>query len=202
MHFSGIVCVHVYANVLQKREKDREEERRKERYCDFLGAPYWKIATTSRGISRLFGIQRVHKVDCAQPCSFCIMPGRDKHPGRWLFRSCHGCLSYSLYILMYSPLLNADGKIERIHRVVCTIYHGNAFCVSLKFNTGCLNSKLGIVETINVKQCYIVITTTTNFSRLRVNFYRMFAIFIKQEIIIVLIWKRYVDTIYTSIMRI
>lgn len=33
--------------------------------------------TNSRHISGLFDIQRVHKIDCAQPCSFCIMPGRE-----------------------------------------------------------------------------------------------------------------------------
>jgi len=110
--YSVSLTLRIYANVLWKKRKCYRNRKRKRKILRF--SSYWKTATTSRHISRLFGIHRVHKVDCAQPCSFCIMPGRDKHPGRWLFRSCHGCLSYSLYILIYSPQLNMDGKIVRI----------------------------------------------------------------------------------------
>lgn len=144
----------VYADVLSEKEKKIERKGgrggRKKDSAIFSGRRIERLPSPPRRISRLFGIQRVHKVDCAQPCSFCIMPERDKHPGRWLFRSCHGCLSYSLYVVIYSPLLNADGKIERIHPAVC-IMRRTCLFIHLEFESGCLNLELGLVKIVNVK---------------------------------------------------
>lgn len=209
-HLNGVsskYCVSLTLDICKRsigKEKKIEGER-KERFYDFLGASYWKTTATSRRISRLFGIQRVHKVDCAQPCSFCIMPERDKHPGRWLFRSCHGCFSYGLYIVIYSPLLNADGKIERIHRAVCIIRRKCLF-IYFKFESGCLNFELVLAKIVNVKShCIASINKICKNFRFQICLNVLSfknAIFIKLKIIIILIWKRYTDTIYINVMGI
>jgi len=64
------VCVCIIRGIVAGRKEEMDNG------AIFLGR-CTERTTNSRHISGLFDIQRVHKIDCAQPCSFCIMPGRE-----------------------------------------------------------------------------------------------------------------------------